>query len=49
MDFNNFDNDAAFAVCSTTELYELGLITDFDLYELFAPWESESEDIAQAA
>jgi hypothetical protein len=49
MDFNNFDNDAAFAVCSTTELYELGLITDSDLDELFAPWESETEEIAQAA
>jgi hypothetical protein len=50
MDFNNFDDsDTAFTTCSTSELYELGLISDSDLDELFAPWESDTDDLAQAA
>lgn len=38
--------EEAFAVCNTSELYEMGLIDDSVLDALFAPWESEELAIA---
>ncbi len=51
MNYSNWeamDEDEAFAVCSISELQAMGLVTDADLEELFAPWPDESE-LAQAA
>ena len=51
MDFNKFEamnEEDAFAVCSTDELVAMGLVSDADLDELFAPWSNETE-VVQAA
>ncbi len=51
MNYSNWeamDEGEAFAVCSTTELQAMGLVTDAALEELLAPWTDESE-WAQAA
>lgn len=51
MDYSKYeamDESEAFAVCSTSELVALGLVSDSDLDELFAPWGEEVE-VTQAA
>lgn len=50
MDFNTYEamsEEDAFTACSTSELVAMGLVSDSDLAELFAPW--ESEEVTQAA
>ncbi len=51
MDFNKFEamsEEEAFAVLSTSEMVAMGLVSDADLEELFAPW-GEQTEVTRAA